>query len=191
MLGTVFRVRFSVPGLESVAQSVLAHLAAPDNQAFDVTLDVQQDSLGCFLFCNGELVDHCTSEEELAPLLHGRVLLNAYSRTDCLTAIHAAAVSNDDTCIVFPASSGSGKSTLTAALIASGFQYCTDELVLLKHHTHTIQAAPSPGWYRYQIRCMAGIAVVSSRAGSAPHFLASGRRTGGGTCGLDRWNQLL
>jgi hypothetical protein len=143
MLGTVFRVRFSVPGLESVAQSVLAHLAAPDNQAFDVTLDVQQDSLGCFLFCNGELVDHCTSEEELAPLLHGRALLNAYSRTDCLTAIHAAAVSNGDTCIVFPASSGSGKSTLTAALIASGFQYCTDELVLLKHHTHTIQAAPA------------------------------------------------
>ena len=143
MLGTVFRVRFSVPGLESIAQWVLGHLAAPDNQPFDVALDVQQDSLGCFLFCNGELVDHCTSEEELAPLLHGRALLNAYSRADCLIAIHAAAVSNGDTCIVFPASSGSGKSTLTSALIASGFQYCTDELVLLKHHTHTIQAAPA------------------------------------------------
>jgi len=141
MLGTVFRIRFSVPGLEPVAQSVLAHLAVPDNQPFDVALDVQQDSLGCFLFCNGELVDHCTSEEELAPLLHGQALLNAYSRADCLTAIHAAAVSNGDSCIVFPASSGSGKSTLTAALIASGFQYCTDELVLLKHRTHTIQAA--------------------------------------------------
>jgi len=141
MLGTVFRIRFSVPGLEPVAQSVLAHLAVPDNQPFDVALDVQQDSLGCFLFCNGELVDHCTSEEELAPLLHGQALLNAYSRADCLTAIHAAAVSNGDSCIVFPASSGSGKSTLTAALIASGFQYCTDELILLKHRTHTIQAA--------------------------------------------------
>jgi len=141
MLGTVFRIRFSVPGLEAVAQSVLAHLAVPDNQPFDVALDVQQDSLGCFLFCNEELVDHCASEEELAPLLHGQALLNAYSRADCLTAIHAAAVSNGDSCIVFPASSGSGKSTLTAALIASGFQYCTDELVLLKHRTHTIQAA--------------------------------------------------
>jgi len=141
MLGTVFRIRFSVPGLEAVAQSVLAHLAVPDNQPFDVALDVQQDSLGCFLFCNEELVDHCASEEELAPLLHGQALLNAYSRADCLTAIHAAAVSNGDSCIVFPASSGSGKSTLTAALIASGFQYCTDELVFLKHRTHTIQAA--------------------------------------------------
>ncbi|MGI9320275.1 MAG: PqqD family peptide modification chaperone [Thiogranum sp.] len=141
MLGTVFRIRFSVPELEPVAQTVLAHLAVPDNQPFDVALDVQQDSLGCFLFCNGELVDHCTSEEELAPLLHGQALLNAYSRADCLTAIHAAAVSNGETCIVFPASSGSGKSTLTAALIASEFQYCTDELVLLKRRTHTIQAA--------------------------------------------------
>lgn len=141
MLGTVFRVRFSVPGLEAVAQSVLAHLAAPDQLSFDVALDVQQDSLGCFLFCNGELVEHCKSEQELAPLIHGTILLNAYSRADCLTAIHAAAISNGDSCIVFPASSGSGKSTLTAALIASGFQYCTDELVLLKRHTHTIQAA--------------------------------------------------
>ena len=141
MLGTVFRVRFSVPDLEPVAQAVLAHLAAPDNEPFDVALDVQLDASGCFLFCNGILVDHCTSEEELAPLLHGQVLLNAYSRADCLTAIHAAAVSNGDTCMVFPASSGSGKSTLTAALIASGFHYCTDELVLLKHHSHTIQAA--------------------------------------------------
>lgn len=141
MLGTVFRVRFSVPALEAIAQSVLGHLATSDDQPFDVTLDVQQESLGCFLFCDGKLVDHCTSETELAPLLHGQALLNAYARTDCLTAIHAAAVSNGETCIVFPAGSGSGKSTLTAALIASGFQYCTDELVLLKHHSHTIQAA--------------------------------------------------
>ena len=143
MIGTVFRLRFSVPGLETVAQSVLAHLAVADNRPFDVALDVQQDSLGCSLFCNGELVAHCTSEEELAPLLHGQVLLNAYARTDCLTAIHAAAISNGDSCIVLPATSGSGKSTLTAALIASGFQYCTDELVLLKRHSHTIQAAPA------------------------------------------------
>ena len=143
MLGTVFRLRFSVPGLETVAQSVLAHLPEPEDRPFDVTLDVQQDSLGCFLFCNGELVAHCTSEEELAPLLHGQVLLNAYARADCLTAIHAAAISNGDSCIVLPATSGSGKSTLTAALIASGFQYCTDELVLLKRHSHTIQAAPA------------------------------------------------
>lgn len=141
MLGTVFRVRFSVPDLEAIAQAVLAHLAVPANEAFDIGLDVQQDASGCFLFCNGKPVDHCTSEEELAPLLHGQVLLNAYSRADCLTAIHAAAVSNGDTCIVFPASSGSGKSTLTAALVASGLHYCTDELVLLKRHSHTIQAA--------------------------------------------------
>jgi len=143
MLGTVFRVRLSVPELEPVAQSVLGHLEAPDKQPFDVAIDVQQDPLGCFLFCNGELVDYCTSEAELAPLIHGRALSNAYSRADCLIAIHAAAVSNGDTCIVFPAGSGGGKSTLTAALIASGFQYCSDELVLLKHRTHTIQAAPA------------------------------------------------
>jgi hypothetical protein len=141
ILDTVFRVRFSAPELEALAQSVFAHLSTSARQPFHLTFDVQLGEQGYFLFRNGSLVAHCASELELAPLLHGQALFNAYSRADCLTAIHAAAISNGDACIVLPANSGSGKSTLTAALVASGYQYCTDELVLLKQHTHSIQAA--------------------------------------------------
>ena len=142
LLDTVIRIRFSGSGMEQIAPYVFAHLGVSNDEPFDLALDVHQDSDGYSLFCNGELVARCATKEELAPLLHAHAAAEAYSRTECLIAIHAAAVSHGKECIVLPAKAGNGKSTLTAAMIESGFQYCTDELVLLKHQTHTVQAVP-------------------------------------------------
>lgn len=50
------------------------------------------------------------------------------SRADRLT-VHAGAVSRDGLGILLPGSSGSGKSTTTAALVASGCGYLSDEAV--------------------------------------------------------------
>jgi len=139
MLETVFQLRFSETALVPFAQSAFAHLAVDDSHPFDVTLDVQRDTRGYFVFCDNQPIAFCNTEQELAPLLHGQVVADAYNRADCLIALHAAAVSNDEQCLVFPALSGSGKSTLAAALVASGFKYCTDELVLLQPQTHKAQ----------------------------------------------------
>ena len=138
--GTVFRFRFSSISLMDIAKSVLGHLEIPEGPSADLTIDLQQDARGFFLFRNNEITDHCNSENELGPLIHGQVLSNTYSRMDCLLAIHAGAVNNGNECLVLPALSGNGKSTLTAALIASGYHYGTDELVLLQPQTYRIQA---------------------------------------------------
>jgi hypothetical protein len=142
LLDTVIRIRTSGPGMELIAPYVFAHLEVSNAVPFNLALDVHQDSDGYSLFCNGELVARCATKEELAPLLHAHAAAEAYSRAEYLIAIHAAAVSNGKECIVLPAKAGNGKSTLTGAMIGSGIQYCTDELVLLKHQTHTIQAVP-------------------------------------------------
>jgi len=139
--GTIFRFRFTSARLMAIAKSVLGHLEiTPESLHTNVAIDVQQDAKGFFLFRNNEIADYCKSENELGPLLHGQVLSNTYSRTACLLAIHAGAVSNGQECLVLPALSGNGKSTLTAALIASGYHYGTDELVLLQPQTYRIQA---------------------------------------------------
>ena len=140
MFETIFQLRFSEAALVPFAQSAFAHLAVDDSCPFDVTLDVQRDARGYFLFCDDQPVAFCNTEQELAPLLHGQVVADAYQRADCLITFHAAAVSNGKECLVFPALSGSGKSTLTAALVASGFSYCTDELVLLQPKTHRVRS---------------------------------------------------
>ena len=143
MLDTVFRLRFSEPSLEQFARSVFAHLAVSEDQPFDLSFDLLKDKQGFYLFKNGELIDHCETEQELGPVLHGQAVAAVYSRAAFLIAFHAAAVSNGKECVVFPAVSGGGKSTLTAALIASGFQYCTDEMVLLQQQTHDVKAIPA------------------------------------------------
>ena len=142
LLETVIRIRFSKSCMEHIAQSVFAHLGVSSDVPYDLSLDVYQNSDGYFLFCNGEQVEWCATEEELAPLLHAYAAGAAYSRTECLIAIHAAAVSNGRECIVLPAKAGNGKSTLTGAMIRSGLQYCTDELVFLKRETHSVQTIP-------------------------------------------------
>jgi len=138
--GTGFRFRYASASLADIARSVLGHLEVPEIQNIDITVDVYQDASGFYLLRENGITRYCTGEDELAPLLHGFVLSSTYSATKCLLAIHAAAVSNGETCLVFPALPGSGKSTLAAALIASGYGYCTDELVLLQAQTHHVQA---------------------------------------------------
>lgn len=139
MFETVFRLRFSEAALETCAQSAFAHLAVDGDHPYDVILDVLSDTRGYFLLFDDQPVAFCDTQQELAPLLHGQLVADAYERARCLIAFHAAAVSNGEECLVFPALSGSGKSTLTAALMASGFKYCTDELVLLQPQTHRAQ----------------------------------------------------
>lgn len=139
MLDTVFRLRFSDAALVACAQLAFAHLAVDEQCPFDVSLDVQQDAAGYFLRLDERPIAWCKTRQELTPLLHGQLVADAYERAECLIALHAAAVSNGDECLVFPALSGSGKSTLTAALLAAGFKYCTDELVLVQAHTHRVQ----------------------------------------------------
>ena len=45
--------------------------------------------------------------------------------------------------MLLPAISGSGKSTLTAALLAAGFGYCTDDLALLTGEPVRIRPVPT------------------------------------------------
>lgn len=52
--------------------------------------------------------------------------------------LHAGAVAYDGSGIVLPAASGSGKSTLTAALVASGCRYISDEVAALEIGTRQL-----------------------------------------------------
>jgi hypothetical protein len=70
---------------------------------------------------SGDLIYHLTDR-----LIHHVAL--AASRHHCL---HAAAVSHRGRALIMPAGTGSGKSLLTAWLVASGFEYLTDELILV------------------------------------------------------------
>lgn len=57
--------------------------------------------------------------------------------------LHAGAVARPEGVVLLPAPSGSGKTTLTAALVAAGWDYLTDELALLER-SMTVQPFARP-----------------------------------------------
>jgi Coenzyme PQQ synthesis protein D (PqqD) len=146
LLDVHLRIRYPCQGTETLVHPILAHLQVhPDDgkNAVVVILDIAEEEGGYVLLKDGTPVSDCVQLLELAPLVQREALLTAYESTDCLVAIHAAAVCNDKKrCVLLPGAGGSGKSTLAAALMRSGFTYLTDELSLLTPDTRLIRPAP-------------------------------------------------
>lgn len=59
-------------------------------------------------------------------------------------AMHSGAVAGGQGVLAFPAPSGAGKSTLTAACVAAGFAYVSDEALCVDYDTGSIVAYPKP-----------------------------------------------
>ena len=69
----------------------------------------------------GDLIYHLTD----------RIVFKVSNNATIAHCVHAAAVSHQQGVLVIPANSGSGKSSFTTWLVANGFDYITDELILL------------------------------------------------------------
>ena len=103
----------------------------------------------CIFADNGEyeitehnkLIERCKSLAEVTPIVNAHILVSGYLETNCISVFHAGVIGNDDGVVVLSASSGSGKSTLTAALMAQGQTFFTDEVAILTKQ-HTIRPAP-------------------------------------------------
>ncbi len=72
-----------------------------------------------------------TSLTDTANFLMGEVLFDLISRNDQYMAIHAALLSDAQGGILLPGESGNGKSSLAIWMTLNGYQYHTDELVLI------------------------------------------------------------
>ena len=64
--------------------------------------------------------------------LFSAILQYACAERDSLAVLHAGAVSDGHTALVLAEAGGSGKSTLTAALLARGYRYLSDDVVPLE-----------------------------------------------------------
>lgn len=142
ILGHIIEIQYSDEELLKNAGIALSSLLVEATAASRHNFTVVRAE-GGFVIRHGEQpVEQCRTIEELAPLLLAQVISRVYPDTSCLLGLHAAAVGKRGYCIAMPAVSGSGKSTLTAALAASGFDYYTDELVLVMNDSYHLMTAP-------------------------------------------------
>jgi len=85
-----------------------------------------------------ELIDHSSNlRRKLGRVgdviyhLTDRIVFHIADKAKSVHCLHAAAVAKGKGAIVVPANSGAGKSTFTTWLTASGFEYITDELIMV------------------------------------------------------------
>ena len=97
------------------------------------SITIEEHAEGRFSICAGanEVVRDLT-RVELPIWLIEEVAQALITRLDTAVALHAGAVAWKGTSIILAGASGSGKSSLVAWLIDNGFEYLTDEIVILK-----------------------------------------------------------
>ncbi len=141
LAGFDFLMRFSHQEIEELFTPVFAHLECScSNQP--VIFDVVKIDNQFLMVTDGLIIDVFSNPAEITPRLSYHVVDSAYRKIDFLIAIHAAALSLGNGCVVFPGSCGVGKTTLSAALIKAGFKYFTDDTAILDRKTRSIVAVP-------------------------------------------------
>jgi hypothetical protein len=138
-------LRFSIAcpqGLRDFLAPVLSHLES-EGPASSATRLVIAEVDGQWLICQGtKILGACRSLQELVPLVQGTVSSLALNQERYLLALHAGGIARDGQAMLLLGESGIGKSVLTAAMLAEGWDYLSDDMVLLDRRSLHVKAIP-------------------------------------------------
>ena len=122
----------SGPASDLVALALAAIPTEEVNSTRGIKLSVKHDDDGW------ELTDHATKLRrkltepgDVVYHLTDRIVFHVADKAADVHCLHAAAVTKHGGALVIPANSGAGKSSFTTWLVANGFDYLTDELILV------------------------------------------------------------
>jgi hypothetical protein len=144
LLGT--RVRTTVDDLELAGhlQHLLADLQVPDESPTQIFEIKGGDSQGDWVLRHNERgILQTSSRASLVERFFAalnEVVLDDFRGV----AIHAGVVAQGRDAIAIPGKSGAGKSTLTAACVAAGFSYVSDEALCIDRSTGDVVPYPRP-----------------------------------------------
>ena len=142
VLGTNFCIGFSDELMERTIHPVLGHLERPWPGADAVPINIVMDQGELQVWSGDGLLESCTTIQRLAPVIQGIVGGLALRRYRFVVALHAGGISLDNQAMLLVAASGGGKTTLTAALAAAGWDYLSDDTVLLRPQTLSAVGVP-------------------------------------------------
>ncbi len=130
---TDFCIGFSDELLEHSVHPVLCHLEWARPGPDLLRLEIVRTPGNLQVWCGATSLGSCRTVQELAPLIQGIVSTLALQRYRFLIALHSAGVALGDHAMLLVAASGCGKTTLAGALVARGWDYLSDDMILLQH----------------------------------------------------------
>jgi len=142
MLGTTFSIGFSDSALEALVDPVLSHLSVAEPSDDARTLDIVDTGREIQVIGGYRIIGRCPTRRGLAPLIHGLVGLISIRAHPYLFAIHGSGLARPDGALILAGRSGCGKTTMAAALMAAGWDYMSDDTILLA--PGTLEAVPVP-----------------------------------------------
>jgi hypothetical protein len=135
LLDTSFLLGFSSSAIETAVHPVLAHLELPQATTTVCQLDVIETAGIVHVVQEGRVLGRCAADYSAASVIQGILGLLALRRLSFFIGIHAAGLASPDGALLLAGEGGSGKTTLAAALVADGWDYLSDDAVLLKART--------------------------------------------------------
>jgi hypothetical protein len=142
MLETAFSIRFSDSALEALVDPVLSHLAIDEPSGDARTMAIVDTGREIQVIEGYRIIGRCPTRRGLAPLIHGLLGLISIRAYPYLFAIHGSGLARPDGALILAGRSGSGKTTMAAALMAAGWDYMSDDTILLA--PGTLEAIPVP-----------------------------------------------
>jgi hypothetical protein len=144
LAGLNFLIRYEPDELQELIQPPLEHLIGGVADPVDLTIDVLASETGWTVLDDGGVLGRRLRANELMPVVIQSLVGAVLDRGRYAIAFHASAVRRNGRCMLLPASSGGGKSTLCAALLHSGFEFVSDDLVLLDGTSPGLRGVPLP-----------------------------------------------
>jgi hypothetical protein len=139
--GTAFRLAVEPSGLRRWLERLLAHTETPGAAPRDV-IALFRAGGEHVVTRNGRERQRSAAVDEAAGAVVRAICDLSYPDADWSLFMHAAAVATGDRAVVLAGPNGSGKTTLTAALISSGFDYFSDDVVPFDCRTTRILPIP-------------------------------------------------
>jgi Coenzyme PQQ synthesis protein D (PqqD) len=142
LIDTRFSLEYSDRKLEELVHPILAHLEVPRPETAALQLAVVDIGEEWRVLQGTTVLGSCGNLDNLAPMVQGIVSMLAIRRHRFVFALHAGGVALDDKAMLLVGRSRSGKTTLTAALLALGWDYLSDDMILMERDSLEALAMP-------------------------------------------------
>ena len=165
VLGTPFFIRTEQSDVAEALDHLLApfrrpRCGVPGSRRYSLVESKGGERPYHCLYRDRSLVLRSESWTRLAAGLLGEINLHALDGIRAF-AVHAGVVAAGERALAFPGASGDGKSTLTAACLAAGFSYVSDEALCVEFSGGRVVPYPKPIMLSEHSRMLLGVPTPS------------------------------
>ena len=142
LLDVKFSLTYAQQSLKALIHPIFAHLELSRPPSESLRLKIDRTGGEWRVLQGIKVLGSCRNLQDLPPIVHGILGSVALRHHDFLLALHAGGVAWADQAMLLVGKSRSGKSTLTAALLGEGWDYLSDDMILMERDSLNAKSMP-------------------------------------------------